>query len=83
MNRFGSGYEYDETEDILKNRLTNSQLSIEIQKQTKDYISQGGRISIVGQGFCKAPDLTSFSNAEASKKARKNGTRNSKLRAVK
>ncbi len=80
MITFGSGYE---AEDMFKSSINTRQLSMEIQEQIQDYISRGGRIRIVDQGFCKAPELTSWTNDEAAIKARKNGTKNSKLRAVK
>ena len=80
MITFSSGYE---SEEMFKSSVNTRQLSIEIQEQTREYLARGGRIRVVSEGFCKAPDLTSWTNEEAAIKARKNGTRNSKLRAVK
>ena len=81
MNRFGGG---TESEELVKSGANTRLLSLEIESHIKDFIAKGGRIRIVDNGFCLAPNLTSFTNTEAAIKARKNGTRNSKkLSAVK
>ena len=80
MNRFGGG---TESEELVKSGANTRLLSLEIEEHIKDFISKGGRIRIVGNGFCKAPELTSWTNDEAAKQARKNGSKKAKLRIVK
>ena len=80
MNRFGGG---TESEELVKSGVNTRLLSLEIEEHIKDFIAKGGRIRIVDNGFCKAPELTSFTNTEAAIKARKNGAKRANLRLVK
>ena len=80
MNRFGGG---TEAEEIVKSGVNTRLLSLEIEKHVTEYIAKGGRIRVVDNGFCKAPELTSWTNDEAAIKARKNGAKRANLRVVK
>ena len=77
MITFQSGYDADDT---VKIGVNTRQLSMEIEEHIKDFIELGGRISIIGNVY-SSPSLTNFNNTR--EVARKNGTRNSKLRSVK
>ena len=77
MITFQNGYDADDT---IKIGVNTRQLSMDIQEHTKDFIARGGKISVIGNVY-SSPALTNFNNTR--EVARKNGTRNSKLRAVK
>ena len=77
MITFLNGYDADDT---IKHGVNTRQLSMEIEEHIKDFIELGGRISIIGNVY-SSPSLTNFNNTR--EVARKNGTRNSKLRSVK